>query len=142
MHTLYLTVGLPRSGKSTWARQQGVPIVNPDSIRLALHGQAFHESAEPMVWAIADMMVKSLFLAGHFQVILDATNVTKARRDKWKSNNWKCRYVVFDTPREKCIQRAGADSQLVSVINQMAAAYEGFEVTDNWMLPKLIDRDC
>ena len=35
---LIVMVGLPRSGKTTWARKQGYPIVNPDSIRLAFHG--------------------------------------------------------------------------------------------------------
>src|SRR5690554_6874569 len=33
-HILICTVGLPRSGKTTWARKQSYPIVNPDSIRL------------------------------------------------------------------------------------------------------------
>ncbi len=33
MNRLILTVGLPRSGKTTWALEQGWPIVNPDSIR-------------------------------------------------------------------------------------------------------------
>jgi predicted kinase len=36
MQQLILTVGLPRSGKTTWAKQQGVPMVNRDAIRLAL----------------------------------------------------------------------------------------------------------
>ena len=29
---LLATVGLPRSGKSTWAKEQGFPIVSPDAI--------------------------------------------------------------------------------------------------------------
>lgn len=51
--TLVLMVGLPRSGKSTIARSGRVPIVSPDAIRLALHGQPFIASAEPTVWATA-----------------------------------------------------------------------------------------
>ena len=31
---LIMTIGLPRSGKSTWARTQACPIVNQDSIKL------------------------------------------------------------------------------------------------------------
>jgi len=38
MKILILTVGLPRSGKSTWAAKKGFPIVSPDAIRLAMHG--------------------------------------------------------------------------------------------------------
>jgi predicted kinase len=123
MNTLILTVGLPRSGKSTWARSTGYPMVNPDSIRLALHGQAFLPSAEPLVWTLAHYMVHALFLAGHATVILDATSVTKARRDEWLDDKWTVRYRVFDTPKETCIVRAG-DGGLVLVIERMALAWE------------------
>lgn len=123
---LILTVGLPRSGKSTWARQQGVPVVNPDSIRLALHGQAFVASAEPFVWATAKLMVRALFLAGHSRVILDATNTTEKRRAEWDSPEWAVRFMEFHTPVEVCIQRAHDTGrpELVPVIERMAAQYE------------------
>src|SRR5216683_5886868 len=93
--TLFLTVGLPRSGQSTWARGTNTPIVCPDEIRLALHGQRFIASAEPLVWAIARIMVSALFGAGHPRVILDATNLTKARRDEWLDPGWNCRFQCF-----------------------------------------------
>jgi predicted kinase len=124
--TLIATVGLPRSGKSTWARRQGVPVVNPDSIRLALHGQPFIEEAEPWVWLFARTMVRSLFLAGHPTVILDATNVTRRRRREWVDGDWELRFEVFRTPAEVCIERALADGReyLVPVIERMAARFE------------------
>src|SRR5882672_916000 len=58
---LICTVGLPRSGKSTWARSQSFPIVCPDAIRIAIHGQRFISEAEPFVWATAKAMVRALF---------------------------------------------------------------------------------
>lgn len=126
MKTLILTVGLPRSGKSTWAKNEKVPIVNPDAIRLALHGQAFIGEAEPMVWTIAKYMVKALFLAGHVKVILDATNVTKARRDEWLSRDWGCKYKVFEVSEEECLRRAEATDQkyLCDIIMRMALQAE------------------
>jgi len=125
-NTLILTVGLPRSGKSTWATGRALPIVNPDSIRLALHGKAFIGLAEPFVWAIAKVMVRALFLAGHKTIILDATNATQKRRDEWKSSQWTREYRVFDTPKAECINRAIADNRedLVPVIERMAEQYE------------------
>lgn len=119
--TLILTVGLPRSGKSSWAMKQGFPIVNPDSIRLALHGKAFIEETEPIVWTIAKYMVKALFIAGHDKVILDATNLTKKRRDFWKNDKWKRKYVYFDMHHTECINRAIFDnkSYLIDVILRM-----------------------
>jgi len=103
MKELILTIGLPRAGKSTWARKQGCPIVNPDSIRLALHGKNFLPKTGPMIWCIARYMVEALFLAGHDKIILDATNTTKERRDFWKSEDWRCTFRYINTPKKICI---------------------------------------
>jgi len=124
---LILTVGLPRSGKSTWAKQQGYPIVNPDSIRLALHGQRFEKLAEPFVWAIAKTMVRSLFLAGHDTVIVDATNTTQGRRDEWESDEWQVTCRIIATSEEECIRRAGDDQEIIPVIERMAERFEPVE---------------
>lgn len=124
---LVLPVGLPQSGKSTWAKKQTIPIVNPDSIRLALHGEAFLKEAEPMVWVMARYMVKSLFLAGHNTVILDATNYNKKFRDDWYNpTNWECRFKMFNTPTEVCIERAirNGKDYLVPVIEMMNSGFE------------------
>lgn len=120
--TLILTVGLPRSGKSTWAMKQGFPVVNPDSIRLALHGQAFRAETEPFVWAIAKTMVRALFLTGYATVILDACNVSKHRRDEWRSKDWDTEFREFKTPIETCRDRAMRSGQdyLLPVITRMA----------------------
>lgn len=124
--TLVAMVGLPRSGKSTWARRAGHPIVSPDAIRLALHGQRFIAETEPFVWAIAKAMVRALFLAGHSAVILDATNNTRKRRDEWKSKDWETVFKVIDTHDSVCIDRAIAegDSYIVDVIKRMSAEHE------------------
>lgn len=123
---LILTCGLPRSGKSTWARKQAWPVVCPDAIRLALHGQAFYAPAEQMVWAHARLMVRSLFGAGHATVILDATNVTKARRQEWAGKEWLSCVKEMTAPKEECLTRARVEGRddLAAVIERMAAAYE------------------
>lgn len=125
-----MTVGLPRSGKSTWAKkyakETGAVIVNPDSIRLALHGKDFYGPAEPEVWKIVRIMVLSLFLSEHETVILDATNLTVERRKEWlDAYKEKVRivFVRFDTSPEVCQERAVADgrSYLLPVIDSMHA---------------------
>src|SRR6266496_94555 len=132
MNTLILCVGLPRSGKTTWARAQGFPIVNPDSIRLALHGQRFQLLAEPFVWALTKVMVRALFLAGHSTVILDATNGTRARRDEWHSDEWVTGFQVFTATVFECIQRARAqhDDYIVPVIERMAAEWQPIDIDE------------
>ena len=102
--TLIMTVGLPRSGKSTWAKKQGHPIVNPDAVRLAFHGSAFVPSAEKMVWTICHYMAKSLFLAGHDKVILDACNNTRASRDNWRGS-WNVEFQTFTATAKECADR-------------------------------------
>ena len=126
---LIMTVGLPRSGKSTWAKKQSCPIVNPDSIRLGLHGQAFVQLAEPFVWAIAKVMVRALFLAGHYTVILDATNTTKARRKDWVCDDWVTHYKLFSTSKDECSSRAykGCLNYLIPIIEDMAEKWEDID---------------
>ena len=130
MKILKMTVGLPRSGKSTWAKQQNTPIVNPDSIRLALHGQRFLPEAEAMVWAIAKYMVKSLFLAGHNTVILDATNITISRRNEWKSKEWIRCFVEIDTSTEECLERAIDDIDIQPIIKKMSFDYQKVSIDE------------
>ena len=128
-NTLIMTVGLPRSGKSTWARTQKVPIVNPDSIRHALHGQPFVPQAEPYVWAIAHTMVAALFLAGHETIILDACNTSSKRRDPWESNLWETETVLFPMTADGCRTRALKDGRedLLPIIERMAAEWDDLE---------------
>jgi Predicted kinase len=137
-HQLILTVGLPRSGKSTWAKKQAWPVVNPDSIRLALHGQRFLAQQEPLVWMIARVMVESLFNAGHRRVILDATNITKKRRAEWISPKWETFYKYVNTPVEMCLHRARAlnDDEIIPVILRMSGEWEPFtEIERNSLWP-------
>lgn len=128
-----MLVGLPRSGKSTIARtlreEKGYPTVNPDSIRIALHGQFFYKDAEPFVWAIAKTMVRSLFIAGHGIVVLDATNTTKERRKYWEDEDWEIHYYVVTTRKSICIDRAKILNRLdlIPVIEKMYKEYEGFK---------------
>ena len=102
--------------------KQGVPVVNPDSIRLALYNQAWIGSAESMIWSIAHYMVKALFITGHKTVILDATNLTDKTRFRWLMPEWTLQFKVFKASEKTCIQRAKKDSRLdlIPVIEMMA----------------------
>ena len=126
---LFMTMGLPYSGKSTFVREQcDAPIVCPDAIRLALHGQRYLAEREPEVWSIAKTMVRALFLAGHGDVVLDATNTTRKRRDEW-DGPWLRTIWVFPRCEKLCAERARRrkDSHILPVIDRMAKQWEPVE---------------
>lgn len=138
-NNLILTVGLPYSGKSHWAKSQNRwPVVNPDSIRLAATGRRYHQDFEPMVWAMAKIFVRSLFLAGHDTVIVDATNNTEERRELWVDDLWVRTFVVMDIAAATCIARAQKkdDARIIPVIERMAAAqeYKGIYYGDGYQV--------
>lgn len=127
--TLILTMGLPYSGKSTWAREQvklGAAIVCPDSIRLAIHGYRFIKSAENYVWTVARTMVDALFHAGHNMVIVDACSISKSHRYRWFSSSWTTRLALFDVSPQTCKFRAIqlGDQIILPFIEQMSNEWE------------------
>lgn len=118
---LIMLSGLPRSGKSTWAKKQGYPVVSPDAIRLAKTGRRWWSPIEHEVWATALTMVRALFLAGHDIVIVDTTSCTRRSRDNFKPPKdvfWQRWVKYIDTPIEVCIERAinSGQADLVEVI--------------------------
>ena len=129
---LICTMGFPRSGKSTWARKTGHPIVCPDAIRVALHGHTYWPPAEPMVWATAWTMVESLFQAGHRTVVFDSTAISWDRREEIRrhgqrriddptSRGWTCEFAHIDTDAGICVSRAMNEGRhdLCPVIGRM-----------------------
>jgi predicted kinase len=76
MPILTITRGLPGSGKTTWARQQGGHVrVNRDDLRRMLHGGSLHTGwAERQVTLAQRAQVEALLRAG-INVICDDTNL-------------------------------------------------------------------
>ena len=136
MSKVICMMGLPRSGKSTVAHELweelGAPIVNRDSIRLALHGQRYQKEAEAMVKVVAQIMVRALFHAGHKTVIVDETNLKRATRDFWRDGEWKTEFLHVKTSKELCYMRAGAakDADIMPVIEGMASYAEPLGVDE------------
>lgn len=130
---LLLMMGLPRSGKSTEANRihktTGAPIVCPDDIRLALHGQAFVPEAEDVVWTHARLQARAL-ARRHPLVIVDATNTTRSRRDEWLRGPWRMRAVRHvSTPLHICLNRTD-DPEMHKVIERMYERWEAVEESE------------
>jgi len=121
-----ILVGLPRGGKSTWARKQGLPIVDPDGLRMVLGGKKHCPEHDKEVWRIAPIMLAALFEAGHDKVIVDSTSLTRARRMLFASPNWKQTFIMHLTPLKTCEENCRRLGQ-EEIIPHLARKAEGFE---------------
>lgn len=123
-------LGLPRSGKSTRAKELSLalsaPIVCPDDVRLTLHGQAFYPSAEPMVWGVVNTMISTLFRTGHQYIIVDACNRRRKYRDELRyclPAGAEIRFEAMRVSKDICLSRTDAPG-LREVIERMAQGWE------------------
>lgn len=128
---VFIMVGLPRSGKSTYVeRYKGLKaIVSADQLRYLVYGQRFWGPGEDMMWAIRKIVLTMLMEQG-IDIVIDETNTTAARRkpiiEMAKKYGYFVEAVVINTPEEVCIERAQAegDEKIIPVIERMAVQYE------------------
>ena len=137
MKTLYMMIGVPGSGKSTWLKAyayNGV-IISRDAIRFAMIGEdepyfsketeVFNRFIENIQECIDDKNVENIYI--------DATHVTKASRNKVLNRlnldkvDKKCA-VLATTPLHTCLLRnslrEGRERVPESAINNMALSFE------------------
>lgn len=141
---LYVTKGLPASGKSTWAKEKvaqepDTVIVNRDKIREMLKGIysnfPFGSSMENLVTKIEEYtIIKSLL---DYNVIIDSTGFRFNFNHLAKHPAWANRELLFDVeivdfthvPLEECIKRdkeraeRGENSVGEEVIKRMYEKY-------------------
>ena len=133
---LFMLVGLPRSGKTTWRKKfisdfggDKPVVVSADDIRYLVYGQRFFSSGEPIVWALRGLMLRYLMQQGK-PIVIDETNTIKRNREAIikiaKEFGYTIEAVVLPTTREECIDRAKAlnDEYILPIIDRMAEQYE------------------
>ena len=75
----YMMVGLPGSGKSTYAKTLKVPIVSSDSIRAELFGDENDQDHNAEVFTEVEKRIRNYLKNGE-SCTLDATNLSRKRR--------------------------------------------------------------
>ncbi len=122
---LYFMVGLPRSGKSSYAKEwvkeeSGRVVVCADDIRLSLTGERYCASAENMVHTIKHLMISTLLRGGH-TVLVDGTHTTYNSIQEILDHDNNAQPIIIDTDADICKARARLTQQddLIPVIGRM-----------------------
>ena len=123
---LICTIGLPYSGKATWAKAQGLSVVDLEVNEKLLRTKT-PKNADALDFT--KQMIQSLFLSGNSVVILLAENLTSKEREFWQSKDslWNTQYREFKiTEREatRVAQANGASKAVIDQIKIKAKAYE------------------
>jgi len=122
---LMVMCGLPRSGKSTYARKlmrDEIVVLCPDDFRKILTGKNFHGPAEEMVWSHVKIATRALL--PNYTVLIDATAITRGSRSQWvsmakelgkdcKPINFSITCYAFLTTFAECLRRNGKAERFV-----------------------------
>jgi len=108
--TLYVPIGIPASGKSTWATKQRDQIICPDTYRRTVYGgvptDGLITDHEKEVWRWAYSQLDLAQRERH-SLVFDATNLSQSRRTRLRNLAQRHNHVAvyFDTPLELCLAR-------------------------------------
>ncbi len=117
MGKIIVLAGLPGSGKSAWAAQQGVGVLSSDAVRALLTGSEENQTVNPLVFETLRFLLSMRVRAGAAVTIIDATSLTASERRAWvrfaASLGCSAEAVFFDTPTKTCKARNKARSRVV-----------------------------
>ena len=139
---LLVLVGLPGCGKSTWARDQGLPTVSSDAMRHLLADDITNQSIHKQVFAAMRYLIRQRIALGRPVTCVDATHLTpKERRPYFRIKGCRIEAVYFQVSVDVCQQRNALRDRVVppDVIERMAAKLvrpskkEGFSRI--WLVP-------
>jgi len=135
---LYLLIGLPRSGKSTWTEENkeklDAVVVSNDWIRENILHAPNSKSTEPIIWTIADSAMRIMLSQGQ-NVIYDGVNHTSFVRkffiDMAEECGAKIVPVHVNTSLDVCLERNRTNKKLPdSVLIRMASEAEGMNFNE------------
>lgn len=108
--TVFILVGAPGAGKTTWAKKQKIPLINIDIKRKTVVGDWAINPSKDVKEKAFSLAVKEAkeYLANGQSLIWDGTNVKSDRREILHAlANYADSFVavVLTTSLEKCLRR-------------------------------------
>jgi predicted kinase len=141
-------VGLPGSGKSTWARQQGGGVVSSDETRLLLADDETDQTIHREVFATLRYLLRRRLHLRRPLTFVDATNLAIWERTPYRRIaelfGARSEAVFFDTSVATCVARNAGRSRIVpaQIIERMAERLvvptiaEGFDAVVTYRAPE------
>jgi predicted kinase len=138
--TLYCTVGLPFSGKATWAACQGLPVVSLAANETVINNSSSSTNNKttqkgktaPDPLAFTKQLIECLFAADNKVVILLAENLTEQERQYWQDEagaSWQTVFREFQISEKEALRKAtaaGVSKQELSRIRELSKKMETF----------------
>lgn len=119
MSTIWVTIGAPLCGKSTWRdnflkTHNDTIVICPDDIRKELTGSISDQSKNAEVFSTAYNRLEDA-IGKHEDIIFDGTNIRPQTRDDIfaMANGTPVNYVIFDVPLDELKRRKLADSERI-----------------------------
>lgn len=106
--TLYVTIGIPQSGKTTWAKKNQNRLnavhISSDEIRKELYGDESIQGDGRKVFALVHKRIREALARGK-NVIFDATSVARRKDIFVDYEGYPIVAVYFDIPLKVCLRR-------------------------------------
>ena len=106
---IVLLVGLPGSGKSTWAERPGVATLSSDALRGVLIDDPTNQTIHRRVFAAMRYLLRHRLELGRPVTFIDSTHLTPRERRPYlkMADLYDCdiEAVFFDVPLEVCLER-------------------------------------
>lgn len=124
---LFVLVGLPASGKSTWLRDTERLALSSDSVREMLTGDATDQSINRLIFQTLRRLAAARVRAGAEVTYIDSTALTPWERRCWirfgELHDCSVEALFFDVPLAECKRRNAQRSRVVpdDVMDRMAA---------------------
>lgn len=122
---MIVLIGIPGSGKSTWAKTQNCQVLSSDEFRRLLSGDETNQNIHHQVFAAMRHMLRARMEIGQPATILDATNLRWSDRRPWlqvaKKFDARAEAVFFNVPLALALERNRLRERQVpeDVIRQM-----------------------
>jgi predicted kinase len=126
MKQIYILIGLPGAGKSTWARRfieknQNSIIICHDDFRKSFKGKyTFEDGLEQFIFLVGEEIIKLALNENFDNIIIDEcliSNTIEKRRELisfLRLHNVYINAIVFKTDVETCVNRRMIDNKGVS----------------------------